>query len=576
MMRRALAWGLLCAFAALPLTAQESSWVRAGGYAVGAGLAGPAGGPVADVSFLVDGRTLLATTASGRAWVSRTGGDSWTLAESPAALGTILAPLEETAAQAPEPGAHVIRHPYRAATLFALGFDLWLSPDDGDTWIAVTGEEAPLIGSDQSAIAFDPFDADRIFVANAYGLWRSADGGLTWYGLNQTLPNFPTARFTPGAPGAAPLVSTERFGAAELAVGFGVWRMTDAAPADPSLAAPGLDGPVTALWRHPENPETLLAVQADAEGSRILRTVDGGALWDDLTANLPAGAITAVTASAETGAVYVAGEAGVFFTESDLDNPAPATAWTAVTGALPAAQIDDVYLEPASGRLYAAVSGYGVYRRRAPDVVGRLRALNAADLSSRPAAPGGLVTVQGATVDAASVAGVNAPILAATSTEAQIQIPFQTSGREIELLLSTAAGDEALALAFAQVSPAIFVDAGEPLVLRAATGRLLDLAHPARGGDRLLILATGLGQVSPAWPTGAPAPLDNPPATVEAVDATLNGVPLRVLSSTLAGGYIGAYWVEVELPVAVNAGAADLTLSAGGQESNSVRLFIAP
>ncbi len=579
LMRSRLAAALvLCAWTLAPAWAQEESWVRLGGYGIGAGLAGPAGGAVSEVAYQTDGRTLLATAASGLSWISDDGGETWTVALG-AAAGTLPAPAEESIAP-PEAGATVVRHPYRAGYLFALGRDLYLSRDDGVGWTALTrAEEAPLIGVDQLSIAFDPLDPDRIFVANAFGLWRSSDSGLTWYGLNDRLPNFPAVTFEPGARGAPPRLRTARLGVAELAVGFGLWRRTGAADVEtrPEVSpAPNLPGELTAVWRDPEAADVLLAVVAGGQGSRVLRSLDGGEYWDDLTADLPTGELTAITASSETGAVYVAGEAGVFYAPADLRYPAPAKGWTALGESLPGPPVDDVYLEPASGRLYAAVRSFGVYRRRAPDVLGRLRALNAADLSTRPAAPGGLVTVRGAAVGSARIGGLPAPVLAATAGEAQIQIPFQTSGRDLRLELTTSTGPQELALPFARVSPAIFVDRGEPLVLRAATGRLLDLVHPARGGDRLLVLATGLGAVSPPWPAGLPAPLENPPAAVAEVTAKLNGIGLRVVSAALAGGYVGTYLVEVELPLALNAGPAELTLEAGGRSSNSVRLLLAP
>ena len=564
----------LCAVSAVTTAAQEENWVSVGGYGIGAGLAGPAGGVVEDVSFSVDGRTLLVLTSSGKTWASVDGGEAW--AAAPEEVGPLVSVPAESDVAAPEPGARVVRHPYRGGVLFALGRDLYLSPDDGESWISLTAGESPLIGVGQLSIAFDPFEADRIYVANAFGLWRSSDGGITWYGLNERLPNFPNVRFEPGPRGAPPRLASPQIGVAELAIGFGRWRRAPIDATTTSAIPPDFPGEAAGAWVDPANPDIALVVTAESTGSRIFRTLNGGGLWDDLTADLPAGAVRAVTASGETGAIYAAVDAGVYYAAADLRNPAPPTGWTSVTGSLPSALIDDLYLEPASGRLYAAVSGYGVFRRRAPDVLGRLRALNAADLSTRPLAPGGLVTVQGAAVGAARVEGAPAPVLASSATEAQIQIPFRTTGSEVQLELTTADGDHQLSLPFQQVSPAIFVDRGEPLVLSAETGRLLDLTRPARGGDRLLILATGLGQVTPLWPAGLPAPLENPPSTVAAVGAKLNGEPLRVISSALAGGYVGAYLVELELPVSLNAGFAELELEAGGRTSNAVRLFVSP
>jgi len=544
-------------------TAQEARWTRIGSYGIQAGLAGPAGGAAADVAFATDGRTLTVRASDGRTLLSTDGGESWQADDG-------FRQLINLSPEGGFAGRDVFRHPYRAGVLYALGGDLEVSFDDGASWTSLTGGDSSLIGAEHDSIAFDPLNPDRIYVANGYGLWRSADGGLTWYGLNENLPNFPEARFEPGARGAAPVLRSDVLGGLTYSVGLGAWRR-----------APLETGPIKqegrspAIWRHPENPNVYVVAAGGSSGARLFRSLDAGASWDDLTSDLPAGELTAVTASPETGAVYVAGTMGVYYAASDLENPAPASPWTEVTGDLPA-RVRDLYLETASGRLYAAAAGEGVFRRRAPDVAGRLRALNAADLSTRPNAPGGLVTLQGASVESASVGGANAPVLAATDSEAQIQIPFEAQGESVALALTTRSGKRSLQLPMEAVSPAIFVDGGAPLVLSAATGRLLDLTRPARGGDRLLILASGLGRVEPAWPTGVPAPLEDPPKPTAAVAATLNGKPLRVISASLAGGYVGAYFVEVELPIELNAGPAELQIAAAGAESNAVRIFVQP
>src|ERR1035438_8524686 len=42
--------------------------------------------------------------------------------------------------------------------------------------------------------ARSPQDPDDVVVAASSGVWRSLDGGLSWSGLNQSLPNLPTGR----------------------------------------------------------------------------------------------------------------------------------------------------------------------------------------------------------------------------------------------------------------------------------------------------------------------------------------------------------------------------------------------
>ena len=175
-----------------------------------------------------------------------------------------------------------------------------------------------------------------------------------------------------------------------------------------------------------------------------------------------------------------------------------------------------------------------------------------------------------------TVKGRSAPILLSDAYQAQIQVPFDAVGEQLSLSLQTRAGTTRIGYPLADVSPAVFVDRGSPLVLDAGTGVLLDARHPAIAGGHILILATGLGKVRPGWPTGVPAPLENPPATVRAVKVYLNGAPLRVISSTLAGGYIGTYMIEVEVPSVLNSGTAELTLEAGGRTSNAVRIYTEP
>jgi uncharacterized protein (TIGR03437 family) len=103
---------------------------------------------------------------------------------------------------------------------------------------------------------------------------------------------------------------------------------------------------------------------------------------------------------------------------------------------------------------------------------------------------------------------------------------------------------------------------------------VLDSSRPARASGRIQLLATGLGRVRPAWPTGLPAPLEDPPAVLAKVNAYLDGVPLAVSRATLASGYIGFYLIELQLPTLVNDGPAELYLEVENQVSNRVRIFV--
>jgi len=105
---------------------------------------------------------------------------------------------------------------------------------------------------------------------------------------------------------------------------------------------------------------------------------------------------------------------------------------------------------------------------------------------------------------------------------------------------------------------------------------MLDAMSPARSGNRIQILGSGLGRVRPEWPAGVAAPMDAPPSVVARVRAWLDRTPVEVTRAVLAPGYVGFYLIEIELPSIVNYGPAELYIEADGRESNRVRVFIEP
>ena len=68
--------------------------------------------------------------------------------------------------------------------------NLYTSEDNGRTWLNLTGfNNRSVIGGGFSALAISPANPQEISAANQFGVWRSLDGGLSWQGLNEDLPN---------------------------------------------------------------------------------------------------------------------------------------------------------------------------------------------------------------------------------------------------------------------------------------------------------------------------------------------------------------------------------------------------
>jgi uncharacterized protein (TIGR03437 family) len=451
------------------------------------------------------------------------------------------------------------------------------------------------------------------------------DRGLSWAGLNRSLPNLPVRRIlsTPsGTAGAR--VQVDRLGVLELPPGGSAWvpaagaelpneavlrqRYSAVVRADITVSGSSGDvvyagssdgriwvsfdggqtfpappwqasGPVERIFVDAAEPRVALAALGGEKGPHVLRTTNSGSFWDPLDGNLPDAPAHGVTAERTAGAVYVATDKGVFFARVDLENASrpDSVAWVSLSDRLPAAAATDVRLDPAGVQLYAALDGHGVYAAAAPHRLRNLRIVSAADFGTRAAAPGSLLSVIGGLVHAARGGDLDYPVLAASDAESQIQVPFEAVGPSVSLAFETNAGRVTLLQPVQPVSPAIFVGHdGAPWLYDADSGLPIDAHNTAHSNGRVQIMATGLGKVRPDWPTGLAAPLESPPVVAASIRVFLDGSPVEVSRATLAPGYIGFYLVEVQLPAVTNADVSELHIAAGGQESNHVQIVIEP
>jgi uncharacterized protein (TIGR03437 family) len=573
--------------------------------------------------------------ASGRLHVQLPGGRGFSSADLEAwqaETGTApsAAPAVPAEAVAPESGAVLRAARNKPGVVYAAGRDAWRSDDGGLNWSNLTAyRSGSVLGGVVRDIAVDPADAMRLAAATTTGVWLSADGGQSWQGVNEGLPNMPARRILAAPSGsrglriavAAPgeqrelewipgqrlgwqilqaaalpaerqmrlnlslLFDAEITAAAQSgenlyagAADGRLWVSLDAGQSWRPTGAPPNSGAVERIWIDPSDRGFALAVLSSTEkgGPRLLRTLNGGGFWDDLSSNLPDGAAYGVTADRATGAIYLATQRGVFYTLGDLRAPAAATPWQAFSRGLPEAAARDVRLDDAGHLLLAAIDGYGIYATLAPHRSRQPQVVHSADYGMRAASPGALLSVLGARVSGATANSLPAPVLAAGDTESQIQVPFESAGDSLQLVINSPQGRVVFGLPLQSVAPSILIDRdGSPMLIDADSGVQLDAMHPARPGMRVQILMSGLGRVQPDWPTGLPAPLEDAPRVRAALRASLDTVPLEVTRATLAPGYIGYYLVELQLPELLDAGASELLLEASGKPSNRVRMIVA-
>jgi len=611
-----------------PQTQTQTLWRRIGGSSVELALAAPATGPVDRVWFGADG-TLYAQTHSGKVFQTSDFENWLAAAQAPEPTPVTEIPVPRQ----PEPGIRVVSLAGSQSQIYGLGRQLFRSQDGGRSWDSLTayGSQA-VIGPGQRSVAVSPVSSDQLVVANSFGVWRSQDGGRSWSGLNQSLPALSVRRIlaTPsGALGAQVLVDSGSSALVPLglAPGGSVWypvrgqddeailrdrvslalrdevrgeeitaagtsgdgNTTYAGASDGRIWVSINGGPlhlvrppsgsrVERIFVDPAEPRVALAALS-GKAPHVLRTTNYGTnyFWDALDGNLPADAAArAITADRPSGAVYLATDKGIFWARTDLENPSSApVSWASLSATLPDAPATDVRLDATHLQLYAALDGYGVFATAAP--ARTLRIVNTADFSTRPAAPGSLLSVLGGQVSSARGGNLDYPVLQVLGNDSQIQVPFGAVGPSVNLSLVTNNGLVTRELAVRPVSPAILVGLdGSPMLFDGDSGLALDSRSAAHSNGRVQIWATGLGKVNPDWPAGVHAPMENVPTVVAPVSVYLDGASVPVTKATLLPGYIGFYLVEVQLPSINNLGAAELYISAGGQESNHVQLVIEP
>ena len=615
----------LAQFITPPPRALLPDWRRLGNASYDAFLASAATGPVDRVWYSADAARLFIRTASGdffetsdfEGWKAVSGIEP---PEQDLLLGRTLPALPESGAQARAADGFYAR-------LYAFGLQVYRSEDGGRTWVNRTASHGEsIIGNGVYDLAVSPLDPDSVVAVTGFGVWRSLDGGLSWYGLNDTLPNLPIRGILSAPDGSrgtrvilqsgsalewepgerqswravqdrtVALAAGARY-AASLQLDENITALASAGDTTYAGAASGAlwvsrdrgvnwrrariasGSPIQAIFAVPGQPGQALAVLSDPGGEdgdpRVLRTVDGGFNWDDLSGDLPSGSVWGVTADPGGTAIYVATDHGVFLSVAGPGSARLGEHWIPMSENLPAVPVRDVKLNEAGYQIYIALAGYGVYAAPAPHRFLNVEVANAADFSQRPAAPGSLLTVLGGRLIRAQAGVVQAPVLHASDTQSQLQIPFDVSGPSPLLSLEFSQGKLTLNIPLREASPAIFVDReGSAMLMDGDNGVVLDALTPAHSGSLVQVFATGLGRVSPAWRTGVAAPLQAPPRVVAPVRAYLNGAPLEVTRATLAPGYIGFYLVEVRLPSVVDTGSAELYIEAGGQESNRVRIHL--
>jgi uncharacterized protein (TIGR03437 family) len=205
---------------------------------------------------------------------------------------------------------------------------------------------------------------------------------------------------------------------------------------------------------------------------------------------------------------------------------------------------------------------------------------------TQPVSPGSLATVFGTalvTTDAVAgsiplpvtlggvsvtIGGVPAPLLGVYKNQINLQVPWTVPAGSAEVVVSVnGTALRSIEATISPIAPGIFTTGsgtGQAVAINPDNS-LADAGHPAKVGGILVILATGLGPVTPSDSDGVGS-LDAERKATTQPTILINGKPAEVLFAGLSPQFVGVNQINVIVPK-VTAGTVPLQIKSGGIET---------
>jgi uncharacterized protein (TIGR03437 family) len=174
-----------------------------------------------------------------------------------------------------------------------------------------------------------------------------------------------------------------------------------------------------------------------------------------------------------------------------------------------------------------------------------------------------------------SVGGKSAALSFASPTQLTVQIPVDVALGSAQVTVTVQGkGSASVTVTIAAYSPAIFTGTqGIGLFQHGKDFSPVTAQSPAQPGETLIVQTVGLGPTNPSVPTGT---VPSASATTTAQPAVSVGCQqASVIFAGLTASFVGLYQVNFTLPASAPGGNLPVTLSIGGQTSNSVTLVVA-
>lgn len=191
----------------------------------------------------------------------------------------------------------------------------------------------------------DPIDQDVIYCAFDE-VYKSLDGGNNWVSISQNFSNDIDHLKI------APTDNNKMY----LSINGSFWYTTNGGAnwSQSSLILNG--GSINEIAVHPTNPNKLAIATGNSQ--KVYISEDNGVTWNSIRWDLPSFSAQAL-AWQDNGkdGLYVGMNYGIYYTDNDLGDT-----WTAFNNGLPNVRINELEINAADNKLYAATYGRGLWR----------------------------------------------------------------------------------------------------------------------------------------------------------------------------------------------------------------------
>jgi uncharacterized protein (TIGR03437 family) len=193
-------------------------------------------------------------------------------------------------------------------------------------------------------------------------------------------------------------------------------------------------------------------------------------------------------------------------------------------------------------------------------------------VTSSPAANPALPTSVGGV--SVTVNGQAAPLYYVSPGQINFQVPWETAVGSASVAVTVgSSASNAISVPVVAAGPGLFTSSGAAIVQNvvpnAPVYTLNSPTNPAPAGSTIVAYLTGSGPVSPAALDGTPTPAATLVQATSSWSATIGTATAQVSFVGLAPGFIGLVQANIVVPAGLAPGTYPLTVSIGGQTSNS-------